>query len=367
VHAATDLARLLTSRPGHELVLAGDAFDLSLDPADRDPAESVTSLLTRHRTLVGALRAHLARGGRVTLIGGNHDAAATGDSVRQRLLAELELTQQAALTATPWFLRRGRVHIEHGHLYDPDNAPTHPLAAWSSQTEPLGIALTRRFLGPTGALQFSHAHQTTPLAGLLRAFRLYGPRAPALVMRYFQTAIALCAEAGRSQELERERERGAAGVADFATSTGLQADVVQRLSELAAPPTHHDFADTFMRLYFDRVIATLLLGSAGALGVATGSLAAAAVAAGSVAYLSMNVLGGGSRYSGRVEERLRQAALAIGELSGSELVIFGHTHREDRAPGYLNSGSFAYPGAAERPYLVVDPAGSAELRRLSPA
>ena len=37
--SAGRLARLIAAHPGHEVVLAGDIFNLSLDAASRDPAE----------------------------------------------------------------------------------------------------------------------------------------------------------------------------------------------------------------------------------------------------------------------------------------------------------------------------------------
>jgi hypothetical protein len=43
-------------------------------------------------------------------------------------------------------------------------------------------------------------------------------------------------------------------------------------------------------------------------------------------------------------------------------VVFGHTHVEDDAEGYLNSGSFAFPRLDGRPYVHVSEAG--EVRRL---
>jgi hypothetical protein len=61
----------------------------------------------------------------------------------------------------------------------------------------------------------------------------------------------------------------------------------------------------------------------------------------------------GSRYAGRVEERLRAAAAAVASLSGASLVVFGHSHIEDEASGYLNLGSFAYAGENGRPYAVI--------------
>jgi predicted phosphodiesterase len=54
-------------------------------------------------------------------------------------------------------------------------------------------------------------------------------------------------------------------------------------------------------------------------------------------------------------------------LTGASLVLFGHTHREDEAEGYLNSGSFGYPQGAERSFLRVDESGRAERRLLSGA
>ncbi|HEX6765947.1 MAG TPA: hypothetical protein VF103_10730, partial [Polyangiaceae bacterium] len=38
---ARELARLVERSPGAELVLNGDVFNLSIDPKERDPVESV--------------------------------------------------------------------------------------------------------------------------------------------------------------------------------------------------------------------------------------------------------------------------------------------------------------------------------------
>jgi predicted phosphodiesterase len=63
---------------------------------------------------------------------------------------------------------------------------------------------------------------------------------------------------------------------------------------------------------------------------------------------------GKSRYSGVIEQRLRDAALHVAEKTNAELVIFGHTHREDDAPRYMNSGSFSYTRTDGRPYIVIE-------------
>ncbi len=364
---AHDLAELVRKFPGYELVLAGDVFDFSTEPRERDLAASVAQMLRADPELGPALRDHLRAGGGITLIAGNHDAAAATPEARRAVLGALELSDQARLQVSPWFVRRGRVHLEHGHRYDPDNAPAHPLVPWSVETEPLGIALTRRFLAPSGALMFAHAHETTPAVGLLRAFRFFGAKAPWVVARYFATAIALCAEAGRQRGLAEELEQGAGALAVFARDCGLGVDILADMIDAGPRPTHLDFKATFMRLYFDRVIATVGLVGGASIALATRSLLATGVAAFSGAYLATSVKQSGSRYSGLTEQRLREAASLVLDATDAELVVFGHTHQEDEAPGYVNCGSFAYPKRGGRPYVLVDTRGCAERRRYGAA
>src|SRR5690606_343344 len=129
--------------------------------------------------------------------------------------------------------------------------PTHPLACWGEGTEPLGIALTRRFLVPSGATYFAHAHQTTPLKGLLDAFIQYGINAPRIVYQYFHAAISLTLESrantAQSRLLAGEKQVGEGRLSGFAESVGLELQVLTELLAGATQPTHHDFADTFMR------------------------------------------------------------------------------------------------------------------------
>ena len=189
--SAERLARVVESHAGHEVVLAGDIFNLSVDRPGLDPAVSVASIVAKHPSLVAAFRQHLARGHALTFISGNHDAGVVAHGTRERLLELCGLTAAGRLLLEPWFVRRGGVHIEHGHVYDPDNAPAHPLALWSPETEPLGISLTRRFLSPHDAFAFAHAHQTTPLQGLKRAYQTFGAGMPLMLLHYFTTASRL--------------------------------------------------------------------------------------------------------------------------------------------------------------------------------
>ncbi len=365
--SAGRLAKLIERHPGHEIVLAGDIFNLSLDAPSRDPSESIASIVAEYPTLGEAIRRHLHDGHALTLIGGNHDAGVVTRGTRDRLLAVTESATQARLTIEPWFIRRGDVHVEHGHVYDPDNAPAHPLAAWSPETEPLGIALTRRFLSPHDAFHFAHAHHTTPLQGLKDAFVKFGGRAPMMIVHYFATSSRLAAEAAVPERMGAEKARGASAIEDFAEQSGVSADVVRALYDALPRPTHEDFKKTFLRLYFDRVLATL--GVAGGatrllMGGLGGGVVGGALALSGAYYLHQSVKKGVDRYSSLPVKRLFEGADLVREVTGAKLVIFGHTHCEDEAEGYKNSASFSYTYRDGSPYLSVDPSGRAERREI---
>lgn len=358
-----DLTRLLIAHPGHELILAGDVFNLSWEPPDHAPTEVVLALVNGYPELSRALRTHLAGGGRLTFVAGNHDAGLMDGQLRDALLSQLELSTDAALEVNHWFVRRGGVHVEHGHFYDPDNAPAHPLAAWTPATEPLGIALTRRFLSPGGVRQFSHAHETTPLAGIAKAFRLYGARTPAIISDWFRVASRLVLETRQRDRFDEELRAGEAALESFATLVELDQEILRALLAQGAEPTHRDLKKTFMRLYFDRVFASSSLLLSGAAYLAWKSRAAGMLSLLAGLYLIQSVQRTGNRYEDLPNERLRIAAHRIRELTGAHHVILGHTHHVDEVPGYTNSGSFGYSRHG-RPYVHVDETGTARIRRI---
>jgi len=358
-----DLARLLRDNPGLEFILAGDVFNLSWEAPGRAPVEALLALLSAHPELASAFRSQLAAGAPLTLLAGNHDAALMSAEVRGALLHKLELATDAPLSIAPWFVRRGSVHVEHGHFYDPDNAPAHPLAEWSPETEPLGIAITRRFVRPSGAHHFSHAHDTTPLAGIAKAFRVYGARTPLIIAEWFRISGKLCLETRRAGRFDAEHSAGEAALSEFARLVELDPDVLRTLLAGGAVPTHRDFQKTFMRLYFDRVFATsgLLLSSAAYLAWKSRAAGIAALLAG--LYLIQSVQRTGNRYEDLPVERLRAAAARVRELTHAQAVIFGHTHQVDEGNGYANSGSFGYSRHG-RPYVRVDETGTPRVERM---
>jgi UDP-2,3-diacylglucosamine pyrophosphatase LpxH len=356
------LAELVSAHPGAEIVLNGDIFNLSLDAPERDPLESAMTMLHAEPALREALRRHLTEAGRLTLLPGNHDAALADPALRERLLTWLELGPDARLKLSTWFVRRGTVHIEHGHAYDPDNAPTHPLVVPSATTEPLGVALTRRFLAPNRAFDFAHATEITPLQALKRASRVFGTRTPLILARYFQASSHFCREAGWRPELAREKDRGDALVPAAAREIGLDPEVLRALLDDMPRPTHESFERAFFRLYFDRVAAALGTSAGVGLGVVARSGTALGLAALSALYLYESQRRGANRYEGLPVKRLRQASARVREITGASLVIFGHTHVPETNATYVNPGSFTYRDGAPRPYAFVERDGRAARR-----
>jgi UDP-2,3-diacylglucosamine pyrophosphatase LpxH len=371
------LAALVRQHPDCELVLAGDIFDLSLDAADTCPQQSLEQALHPHQRLLDSLRDHVRGGSKVTLVPGNHDASISHDRIERTLRQRLHVPQDESLEVCAWFARRGDLHIEHGHLYDPDCAPNHPLSDPNPRSEGLGNALMRRFVSPNDALIFAHAHQTTPVSGLKTAFEKWGVRAPVVIYNYFQTAFSLCTEALTRAPLVRcDTAQGQARLADYSARAGVNEDVLAQLLELAPRPTHHSMEAMFFRLYFDRIfagcaVATGLMAlSAAGLSVAAGSLSTAGPLTGTGSLLA--ALGSGyllhslrdkNRYAANVVERLGVASAGIRAATNSKLVVLGHSHVEVDEPGYVNLGSFGFPQGSGRPYLLVNRNGHAERKR----
>jgi hypothetical protein len=228
------------------------------------------------------------------------------------------------------------------------------------------VALTRRLVARLGADEFAHAHETTPMRGLVRALTRYGPKAPRLIGTYFAIALSLWWRAGRQPGLDAARAAGRARLGDHAREVGAEVDMLELMLAEAPRPTRQYRWTTFRRLYLDRALAfiTLLVGGLG--GLFTGATWPALVALVAAAYLVGSVLASGNRYAGLTEQRLRDAAHRMAELTAASLVVFGHSHLADQAPRYLNTGCFARRGPRGRPYLLVDTEGRGELKKWVP-
>jgi hypothetical protein len=366
--AGCALARLVTQHRGCEIVLNGDTFNLACDPWDRDPAGSAVAMLDTQPCLRRALAGHLAGGDPLTIVAGNHDLAVHRPGFREAVLALLTPGADGDLRVEPWIVRRGRVHIEHGHVYDPANSPTHPLAQPSFRTEPVGIALTRRFVGPYDAWELLAEQWTATTTDSLKVmFDRFGARAPLAVGHYLALLVAINAEIAVTPRLERERRAGDAALAEYAVRVGVPETRLRALIAGRQRPLHFSFADTFRRFGFDAALALIAV-PAGVLAAAlTGGLAPLGASATGLAYLLAQHKRIADRAANHMPDALRNGAALVRCVTDAELVVFGHSHREEDADGYLNLGAFGDPPRDTRhtrSYVRVDEHGRAERRRL---
>ncbi len=351
-----DLARLVEMHPGARIVMAGDLFDLSADLPKQPLDRAIDEVFTTHALAKAALGRHITQGGELWLVSGNHDAALGFGEFRTALEKALELPAEARarLRTTPWFFRENHLHIEHGHRFDPDNAPTHPLVLGEAS---LGVHFVEQFIAPTGAFRYLNMNDETPLKLFLSAFSFYGPRAPYVIYRYFHAAILAIARSGPGfrRRSKLEEPLGDQEIARFTEALGVSPDLARTLLDLGAPSTLESISRTFSRLYFDRVLSTIAM-TAGLSTMALGhnrsgktifSLGALAMAS--------SWARGHNRYRGTTAEQLADGAQRIVDVTGARLVIFGHTHREALGETYANTASFAFPrGAPGRPFLEID-------------
>ncbi|MFO0552128.1 MAG: metallophosphoesterase [Polyangiaceae bacterium] len=350
-----DLVSLVTSNPGARFVFLGDLFDLSADHPGTPKAHALREAIACQPRVRRALAEHVDRGGQIWLAGGNHDSAVGDPEHDDGLIEGLGLDTAAVrgrVRTSPWFFREGGLHLEHGHLYDPDNATSHPLV---SGVRSLGVHFVEEFIAPTGAFKYLNMNDELPLKMLLSAFTFYGVRGPYVIFKYFDAAFRAVAKSGPFFEGAVEQLAGAALEADFKHEHGVSDDLLKAMLQLPARPTMESFTATFQRLYLDRTGSTFaMMGGLGLL--ARGKRRAGATLFGAGA-LTMGISWALNydRYSGSVPQLLADGAQRVVDATGAKLVVMGHAHREALTDNYANTGSFSFPrGAPGRPYLEIE-------------
>lgn len=355
--ADASLEALLGRFPERDVLVLGDLFDLSAEVGDDDLATVMCRKWAAHPPARAGISRHLRLGRRVTLVAGNHDAELVAPGAKRAILTSLDLPQSTDLAIEPWFYRAGPIHFEHGHLWDPDNAPLHPLVPTLRSSEPLGVALTRQVLAPTGAFQFAHAHHTTPLQGLIRVLRELRFRAPELIVRYFVAGAKIFLHAA-ARESKRAFRDGTQAIEEYAAGRALPADVLTKLEALRPLPRHARAKTVFARLYMDRALATVVTASSLTLGAVSADMSYLLLAAAGALYLALSKGDRAYRYSASLVERVRQSALQVVGVVDARLVVFGHTHVEEALPGYVNTGTFGFASARGRPFLLANVDGT---------
>jgi predicted phosphodiesterase len=362
VAVVNDLARFFTANRGERILLTGDVLDLSADAPHVDATKAHEKLLA-HPVLTAAMAEHLDHDGEIFWAAGNHDSAVGAPGFAKRLGSALGLSAsaQSRLHASPWFFRLGDVHLEHGHRFDPDNAPAHPLVPDGAS---LGVHFVEEFIVSTGAHAYLNSNDGTPLELFLSSFVWYGVRAPHVIARFFMTAASALRKSGDAFDAVGQIDAGSKKQADFASEHDVELAVVEALRGLGAEPTLASTRNTFSRLYLDRVAATLAIAGGGT-AFALGARVAGSIAVlGGGALMAASWARGHDRYGGAVTERLAHGAEEISALTGKPLVVFGHTHEQKVSGGgaYANPGSFAFVrGAPGRPYLEIENRNGASI------
>lgn len=107
-----DFARVRPHDYGFEVRNVGATEAISLEKAQK--------AIAGHPVVFEALRSHLASGGQLVMLAGNHDVDLFWPGVRAVIAAELQHTEKLAFPDR-WFVRGAGVYIEHGHQYSYDN------------------------------------------------------------------------------------------------------------------------------------------------------------------------------------------------------------------------------------------------------
>jgi UDP-2,3-diacylglucosamine pyrophosphatase LpxH len=383
------------------LVLDGDVFDLLRIEPEAPPGASgferrfgppvtadvaarmVRDILAGHGGFSDGLATVLAAGHEVVLLPGNHDlelqSAPPQEEVRRAVGARLAARGAppdalARLSFEPWFHHEaGRIWIEHGCQYDPENAFRFPLRArldgaaaarvWERDL-PLGNFFQRYLYNAFGALTFIVPSSRANY----RYFRFLLANEPRLLLRVVKSHgrffLQLLRRLARPPEFAFEHDAEAAHaaeLADLAARSGLG----PRLREIdglnfvgadaarAAGGILRQSAKVTAGLAAAALTAMLVWAAAWRavedlrvgfgwkavlslmLYVAFGALAAAAVVATAVRIPT-----------DEPPRPLGDAARRIAALAGVPLVVFGHTHDEDiaRLRGAAGDGWYVNTG-----------------------
>jgi UDP-2,3-diacylglucosamine pyrophosphatase LpxH len=382
-----DLLRIDPEAPSAESNSRERRFGPTLTPAVA--ARTVEQILAGHPVFVQALAYVLSMGHDIVLLPGNHDLEmqweqpqdVLRDAVRVELLKS-HGTEKAAealsrLKFKPWFHHEpGRIWIEHGCQYDPDNAFRFPLRRplakekdevfLAERDMPFGNFIQRYLYNAFGNITFI-VPTTRANARYIKWLLLNEPRLLIYVItRYVPFALQLLRRVARSatfhsQELENSQSQELTRLAQE-SGLGDKLYTIDGLKHVGADVVR--VAGEFVRQTIRLSIAAIGVTLAGAGLWALGSQAITEMKMGlapkAVLSVALNSLVVGLLIAAviywllRIPEDpspgpLRRTAKKIAELLDVPLVTFGHTHdevitplpRPERDKGwYFNTGTW---------------------------
>jgi UDP-2,3-diacylglucosamine pyrophosphatase LpxH len=405
-HFCSDLVRDARERNGQfKLVLNGDTFDLLRIEPEPDltnsrghraryapaltPEEAAVTLrhiLDGHPMFVRGLAEILAAGHEVVLLPGNHDPEVQWEPVREELrravVAELTRTggwgsggvEEAGaaverLSFESWFHHEpGRIWIEHGCQYDPENAFKYhlrrrmldlPDQIHRAEVDlPLGTFFQRYLYNSFGSITFIVPNSRSNF----RYFRWLLLNQPRLLARvatvhgpFFLQVLRRLAKIPPSEEALRQRHE--AELSDLVVAS----PVGERLHMIDALKQAHSSAAIVVRQFLGRIIkatgyvilAAFFAAALWFLGFQAISTMQAGFGFKAVLFLTLNFLflvsavGAAAFFLLRPpsmgeDPRARRAAAKIAGLARVPIVTFGHTHDEVIARLDVDGGSAWY-------------------------
>lgn len=387
----TELVRAARERGDRlKLVLNGDTFDLlRIEPEPEvksghhwprynhalTPAEAAVTMrhiLEGHPLFVRGLSEVLAAGHQVVILPGNHDLEiqweAVRDEIRAALLAELtrsagvgsgaaEVAQHAArgLSFESWFhCEPGRIWIEHGCQYDPENAFKYPLRRRLDDVPdevhraevdlPLGTFFQRYLYNAFGSITFIVPNSRSNF----RYFRWLLLNRPRLLARvstvhlpFLLQLLRRLAKIPPSEEVLRQRHEAELAELVAGSEVGDRLHLIDSLKQVhgSAALLARQIAVRIIKATGYVLLAAFFAAALWFLGFHAISTMQAGFGFKAVLFLTLNFLflvtavGAASyfllRPSGIGEDpRMRRAASKIADLARVPIVTFGHSHEE---------------------------------------
>jgi len=377
------------------LVLNGDALDfLRIEPAPRPgatgpervygprlgpalAAETARDILRGHRDFTRGLAEVLLAGHEVVFLPGNHDLELQWEPVQQAVRDEVAERLQAApgavdrLSFHPWFLHEpGRIWIEHGCQYDPENAFRYPLRQRlvdgplaelvAERDMPLGNFFQRYLYNHFGSITFI----VPSTRANYRYFRFLLANRPRLLARvalsHGRFLVQVLRRLARPLAPGWQREADEAHAAELSrisAATGL-GETLREVDELKCTGADAARAAGGMLRQGVKLAAGLVAASLAGLALLTAAGTAIdslqfGVAWKTLLSLGLYVVVSAAAAAGLVAAALRvpsdepprnlqAAAERIAALTRVPIVVFGHSHEEEVAPLHREGGSPAW-------------------------
>jgi UDP-2,3-diacylglucosamine pyrophosphatase LpxH len=357
-------------RPGHPGFDSGVATPDELDHGHhrtpRTAALAVAAVVERHAEVFRALARFLARGNRVEIICGNHDAELCWPETQEAFRAGVARACRedgeriaASIRFHPWFFyEKGSLWIEHGHQYDENCSFEHQLDPRRPGGPEIALNIDSagiRYVSNQVEGTDPHNHEMWSLVGYIRFGAGLGARGCFRLFRaYLRWNLAMLSAWKRNRATRAARDEQRAlhleRLAELADSWSVDRDTLMAVNDMQRPPVTGHLRRLTSVMMVDKVffyaIGALLAITALALGLpySTGIAILAMVAA---------MMAGRWHASVRNVENasaLEQAGTRLFDKVDARYVIFGHTHEPIAHPidsegrTYFNLGTWLPSG-----------------------